>query len=163
MNSEGDGIDSNGSMLISGGEVYVAGPTSGANAALDADGSIIVNGGYLFAVGLIGMVETPASNSQQNVVSFARSAAIAAGTNISLADREGNAIFSFTTPKDCQSVIISCPELLDSESYSIYGGDSQLCTFTVTQTITSVGSSGGIGNPGGNPPGGSRPGGPFGR
>lgn len=67
-------------------------------------------------------------------------------------------IISFTTPKDCQSVIISCPELERGNDYAIYGGDSQLCTFTVSQTITSIGSAGGIGNPGGNPPGGMGPG-----
>jgi hypothetical protein len=151
VNAEGDGIDSNGSMLISGGYVYVMGPTASNNAALDADGSIIVNGGYLFAAGSLGMVETPASNSGQNVLSFAKSTTIASGTLITLVDSSNNIIFSYTLTKNCQSIIISCPELIKGNTYSLYGGDTLLSTFTVSSTITSIGSSGNINQPGGMP------------
>ncbi len=155
VDAEGDGIDSNGSMLFSGGTVYVSGPSGGGNAALDADGGILVNGGYLFAVGPLGMVETPAVNSGQNVLSFARNTAIAAGTNLTLTNEEGEALFTYTAKKNCQSVILSCPELTTGDTFAIYGGDTALCTFTVTSRITSAGSSGGMNNgggmPGGNP------------
>lgn len=146
VSAEGDGLDSNGSMLISGGTVYVMGPTSGNNAALDADGSIVVNGGYLFAAGPLGMVETPASNSAQYVVSYARNSAISANTIITLADSDGE-IMSYTVTKSCQSIIISCPELTKGSSYTLYGGDSTLSTFTVNSTITTVGSSSSINSP----------------
>ena len=161
VNAAGDGLDSNGTILMTGGTVFVAGPTSGADAALDSDGGIIVDGGYLFAVGSLGMVETPANNSKQYVVSFARNSAMSAGTVLSLTKDDEN-LFTFTSPKVCQSVIISCPELKNGESYAIYGGDSELCTFTVSSIITTVGSAGGIGNPGGRPPMGGGPGGGFG-
>ncbi len=157
VSAEGDGIDSNGSMRISGGAVYVSGPTNGGNAALDSNGGILVDGGYLFAVGPVGMVETPAQNSAQNIVSFAKEKDIAAGTNLTLTDQDGNAIFYYTPRKKCRSVIISCPELQTGSEYAIYGGNSSLCTFTVTSRITTVGSSGGIGNPGGFPGGGGMP------
>ncbi len=161
VDAGGDGIDSNGTILISGGKTYVAGPTSNMDCSIDSERGTVVTGGYLFAVGPLGMVETPAQNSTQCVVSFARSRSIAAGTNLSLTEN-GNAIVTFQTPKACQSVIISCPELVQGNTYQIYGGDSSLCEFTVSKIITSVGSSGGIGNPGGNAPGGPggmRPGG----
>ncbi len=161
VDASGDGIDSNGTILISGGVTYVAGPTSNMDCSIDSDRGTVVTGGYLFAVGPLGMVETPAQNSTQNVVSFARSQSIAAGTNLSLTDEDGNAIFTFRTPKACQSVILSCPELETGKKYKIYGGDSSLCDFTVESVITTVGSAGGIGNPNGNAPGnnGGRPGG----
>lgn len=159
VSAEGDGIDSNGTMLISGGAVYVSGPTNGGNAALDSNGGILINGGYLFAVGPIGMVETPAQNSAQNVVSFAKDGDIAAGTNLTLADGDGNAIFYYKPLKKCRSVIVSCPELETGKEYSIYGGSSSLCTFTVSTRITTVGASGGIGTPGGFPGGNPPPGG----
>ncbi len=166
VNAEGDGIDSNGTMLISGGTVFVSGPTNGGNAALDSDGGILVNGGYLFAVGPIGMVETPAQNSAQNVVSFATNAAIAAGTNLTLTGENGSALFTYAPAKTCRSVIVSCPELKTNGSYAIYGGDTALCTFTVTARITTVGGAGGMNDPGGMPGGGGspmRPGFPGGR
>ncbi|MGN1076907.1 MAG: carbohydrate-binding domain-containing protein, partial [Candidatus Gallimonas sp.] len=151
VNAQGDGLDSNGTMLIEGGVVLVSGPTNGGNAALDSDGGILVNGGYLFAVGPLGMVETPATNSEQNVLSYAHQSVLAADTLLSLTDGEGNTLFSFLSPKTCQSVILSCPELETGGTYSIYGGDTLLCTFTVSSRITTVGSSGSIGNPGGRP------------
>ena len=161
VDAEGDGVDSNGSIRMTGGTLVVYGPTRADNAALDADGGILIDGGYLFAVGPLGMVETPASNSAQNVVSFAQNQSISSGTNLSLTDAEGNTIASITTRKACQSVIISCPELTAGSGYKIYGGDTELCSFTVSGTITTVGSSGGMGNPGGMPPGGGH-GGPGG-
>ncbi len=154
VNASGDGIDSNGTILISGGETYVAGPTSNMDCSIDSERGTVVTGGYLFAVGSLGMVETPAQNSTQYVVSFARNQSIAAGTNLSLTDENGNAILTFQTPKACQSVIISCPELEKDKNYQIYGGDSSLCEFTISSIITMIGSSGGIGNPFGDAPGG---------
>ena len=164
IGSEGDGVDSNGTILISGGQLYVAGSSNSADAALDADGGILVNGGYVFAVGALGMVETPATNSAQCCVSFATSQSIASGTTLYLCDSDGNIIIYFVTPRSCQSVILSCPELESGKTYSIYGGDSLLTSFTVSSTITTIGSSS-IGNPGGMPngnqPGSNTPG--FGR
>lgn len=157
IGSEGDGIDSNGTMLISGGEVYVAGSYSHSDAALDSDGGILVDGGYLFAVGQLGMVETPASNSVQYCVSFARSSSIAADTTLYLTDSDGDIIMYFTTPRSCQSVILSCPEFQRGSQYSIYAGDTALSTFTISSTITTVGSSSSINDPGGSP-GGNTPG-----
>ena len=127
----------------------MAGSSNSADAALDADGGILVNGGYVFAVGALGMVETPATNSAQYCVSFATSQQIAAGTALYLCDSDGEILMYFHAPRACQSVILSCPELENGETYSIYGGDSQLTTFTVSSTITTIGSSSSIGNPGG--------------
>jgi hypothetical protein len=162
VNSSGDGIDSNGSILISGGTTVVYGPTSSNDAALDADGSIIVNGGNLFAVGSLGMVETPASNSAQNVISFAKNTTLSAGTNISLTDSSGELIMSYALLKNCQSIIISCAQLEKGSSYSLYGGDTLLSSFTISSTITTIGSSNNIGNGGGMPGGMGGMGGGFG-
>ncbi len=157
IGNEGDGIDSNGTMLISGGELYIAGSSNNSDAALDSDGGILINGGYVFAVGQLGMVETPATNSEQYCVSFAKNSSISANTTLYLTDSEGEIIMYFVTPRSCQSIILSCPEFTKGESYSIYGGDTKLATFTINSTITSVSSSGSIDNPGGNP-GGNQPG-----
>ncbi len=154
VNAEGDGVDSNGSINMTGGTLIVFGPTSMGNGSLDADRGIVIDGGYLFAVGPLGMVETPASNSKQNVLSYAQNQAISANTVLSLADENGTPIFSVTIEKNCQSVIVSCPELVMGGSFKLYGGDTQLCAFTVSAVITSIGSQGNMGNPGGTPPGG---------
>lgn len=141
VSAEGDGFDSNGSMLFSGGEVVIYGPTSGGNAGLDADRGIVVTGGSLFATSTLGMVETPSTNSTQNVLSFAQNSTIAAGTVITLTDSDGNVLMSVTLSKACQSIILSCGQLTTGNSYSVYGGDVKLADFTVNSVITSIGSS----------------------
>lgn len=65
--AKGDGIDSNGNLIINDGEVYVL-QEGGYNGALDSDGDIIVNGGTLVAVGSSGMPEVPSSSSSQCVI-----------------------------------------------------------------------------------------------
>ena len=159
VNSSGDGIDSNGSILISGGSVLVYGPTSGRDAGLDADKGIVITGGKVFATSTLGMVETPSTNSTQYVVSYAHQSAITTGSVVSLRDSEGNTLFSVDIVKQCQSIIFSTPDLNKGSSYALYGGSTKLTDFTVSSIITTIGSSGSS-FPGGRPGG---PGGPGGR
>ncbi|MCM1404707.1 MAG: carbohydrate-binding domain-containing protein [Prevotella sp.] len=159
VDAGGDGIDSNGSILISGGTVTVFGPTNGADAGLDADRGIVITGGKVFATSALGMVETPSTNSTQYVVSYAYQSTIKAGAVISLCDSDGNALFSVTVAKNCQSIIFSIPELVKGSTYTLYGGNTKLTSFTVTSTITTIGSAGSNFPGGNNGPGGNRFGG----
>ncbi len=163
VDAEGDGLDSNGSMLFTGGVTIVYGPTKGGNAGLDADNGIVINGGTVFASSTLGMVETPSTNSEQYVVSYAQNSSLQAGSIITLKDNDGNEILSVTLVKSCQSVILSSDKLQKGEKYSIYSNDTQLSTFTISSTITQVGiaQSGGFGGGGfgGGFGGGGRPGG----
>ncbi|MCH5165020.1 MAG: carbohydrate-binding domain-containing protein [Clostridiales bacterium] len=163
VNSSGDGLDSNGSILISGGKVTVHGPTSGGDAGMDADKGIIVNGGMLFVTSTLGMVETPASNSKQYVISYAHQSKISASSVVSLCDSNGNTLVSVTVEKECQSIIISSPDIKNGSNYSIYCGSTQMTSFTVSSIITTVGSSGSTFPGGGTPGGGPGSGGPGGR
>lgn len=160
VNADGDGLDSNGTILISGGTVTVHGPTNGGDSGLDADSGILVNGGTVFVTSAIGMVETPASNSAQYVISYAQSANIAAGTTIKLVDASGSTVVEVTTVKVCKSVIISSAALQNGATYTLYAGTGQLAQVTISSTITSAGTS--QGGPGGGGQGG-QPGGPGGR
>lgn len=139
--ASGDGIDSNGTVLITGGTLLVHGPTASGDSALDADGGILVNGGYLVATGSLGMVETPGANSEQNVVSIAFSSRRTANQLIELKDVSNNVIISFTPSKTYQSLIISVPELTLGSTYTISIDGSNVTSFTQTQTIVYIGSS----------------------
>ena len=170
VDAEGDGIDANGSLLIAGGTVTVYGPTNGGNGGLDADRGTLVTGGTLFVTSALGMVEVPGSNSTQYVVSYAQNVSLTAGTVVTLRSSDGTEILSVVVNKTCQSVILSTPELKNGETYTLYGGETELASFTVSGILTYAGtasSGGGMGGqpggafPGGNPPGGmggNRPG-----
>ena len=64
IDAEGDGLDSNGNLTVSGGFTEVFGPTTGGNGALDkgdGDYTFSITGGTLLATDLGDMAETPAS------------------------------------------------------------------------------------------------------
>ncbi|MCD8307957.1 MAG: carbohydrate-binding domain-containing protein [Clostridia bacterium] len=139
----GDGADSNGDLTISGGILYIAGASNGSDQGLDADGSIIITGGYLFAAGASGMAATLSSSSTQNsvVFTYSNSSVLAAGTIVYLQDADGNNLLYYALPKTASVIVLSSPELTTGSTYYIYGGDTRLASFTITGTITNIGSS----------------------
>ena len=151
INAMGDGIDSNGSIVIDGGTVTVDGTTNGGNSALDHDGTMMVNGGTLIAVSAIGMVEAPGSYSTQNVLNYTLSESVAAGTEITVKNSSGKTIASHKSANAYQSFIFSSDELVTGETYTIYVGGEEKDSFTVSDVITTVGTatSGGMGFGGG--------------
>lgn len=68
----GDGLDSNGTLTISGGKTQVFSTSSGDNAPIDSDGAYTITGGTILAVGNSAMAQSPAS-STQNFVTFGAS------------------------------------------------------------------------------------------
>ncbi|MBQ7144412.1 MAG: carbohydrate-binding domain-containing protein [Oscillospiraceae bacterium] len=68
VDAQGDGIDSNGSLSISGGTVEVYSASSGDNSPLDAESAVSVTGGTVLAVGAPGMGVSFAQGSQSYVM-----------------------------------------------------------------------------------------------
>jgi len=64
INAAGDGIDSNGSIVMTDGIVIIHGPTSNMNGALD-HASFKITGGLLVAAGSSGMAQAPGTSSTQ--------------------------------------------------------------------------------------------------
>ena len=73
IEAEGDGFDSNGNGVITGGIVLVNGPTSGGNGVFDVgdnNNTLTITGGIVIGAGTSDMAVTPtkATNSQYYVV-----------------------------------------------------------------------------------------------
>lgn len=141
INAQGDGLDSNGSIVIDGGSVTVDGTTSGGNSAIDHDGSMMVNGGTLIAVSAIGMVEAPGSYSKQNVLNYTLSESVKAGTEISVKNSKGETIVSHKSANSYQSFIFSSADLKTGESYTVYVDGEEKDTFTISDVISNVGTA----------------------
>ncbi|OMC77333.1 dockerin type 1 [Paenibacillus odorifer] len=122
VDASGDGLDSNGSITMSGGTVIVNGPTNSGNGALDFDGSFEQSGGTLVAAGSSGMAQAPSDTSSQHAVSMTFPQTQEAGTLVHLEDSEGNSILTFAPSKSYQTVVISSPDLKDGGSYTLYSG-----------------------------------------
>ena len=170
VNAGGDGIDSNGSIEMTGGVVLVDGPTMDGNGPLDYMGTFEISGGTLVAVGSLGMAQSPSASSTQPAIFLGLNQALPASTLINLQTSSGQSLLTYAPSKQFQSVLISSPDLELGETYSINTGGSssgeiennlylngeyqpgtQLTQLTLESIVTTYGNNAG---PGGFPPGG---------
>ncbi|MFC9710772.1 carbohydrate-binding domain-containing protein [Paenibacillus sp. NPDC056933] len=174
VNAGGDGLDSNGSIYMTGGTVIVNGPTDNGNGALDYDGDFEISGGYLVSAGSSGMAQATSEASTQNTIAMTFPETQKAGTLVHVEDSEGNNILTFAPAKDYQTLVVSSPDLKKDGSYVIYSGGTSTGTavdglytdgtysggtkvvaFQSTSNVTWVNESGvttansGMGGPGG--------------
>lgn len=166
VNSQGDGIDSNNSICVSGGVTLVSGPVSSGNAAFDYDGSATVTGGVLVAAGPSGMAQnfSEAQNQGAMLLTF-RSRQ---NSSVALVDAQGQVIVAFTPTNAYQSAMITAPAIQQGETYTIVTGGTaegadahgfaQQTALTGGTTAGSItmdsllyGGGSGYGNPGGGP------------
>lgn len=122
LNASGDGIDANGTLAISGGTTTVCGPTSGDTAVLDYDSSATITGGTFIGTGAIQMAQS-FSDSKQGVIAV-NVGSQAAGTEITLTDANGNEMISYAPELQFSLVILSSPDMVSGESYTITVGTS---------------------------------------
>ena len=120
VNSSGDGLDANGTLEISGGYTVVVGPTQGDTATLDYDKSGIITGGTFIGTGASGMAQS-FSDSEQGVVAVSVGNQ-SAGTKIVLKDKSGKTIIEYTPELNFAVVILSSPDITKGETYSITVG-----------------------------------------
>lgn len=145
INADGDGIDANGSITMTGGEVYVSGPSNGGNGALDYDGTGRITGGTIIALGNAQMAMNFNDASTQGSILITTSTC-QAGTEVVLKDSDGKELLSFTAEKSFDSVVVSCPELVQGGTYTVsIGGEDT----TVTLDSLIYGSGSGMGGFGG--------------
>jgi hypothetical protein len=124
INAEGDGVDSNGYFTMAGGELYVTGPSNGGNGALDYGISATITSGIVVAAGQSDMAVNFGSDSTQGSILVNTSSQNEAGTKIVLTDSNGNNIIEWTMEKRYNSVVISCPDIVDGGTYTVQMGDN---------------------------------------
>jgi hypothetical protein len=164
VHAGGDGLDVNGSATMTGGTVIVHGPETGANGALDYDGTFTVTGGTLVAVGVVGMVQEPATGDQGWISAQVQ---LDAGETVQIADADGTVLATLVTEESVGSVVVSMAGITEGEEYQVLtggtaageavggfslGGDST--GTSVAATVTAGESAGGAmgGGPGGGMP-----------
>ena len=139
VSADGDGLDSNGGLLVTGGTTIVYGPTSDGDSALDYDGSAIVSGGILAAIGSAGMVESFDEDSTQPVITYYCTETQSADTTITLTDSDGSALFTVTPEKAYASIVLTCPEMKLDATYTLAAGTDNE-EITLTDIITTAGT-----------------------
>lgn len=178
VNAGGDGVDTNGSIDMTGGLLLVDGPISDRDALIDYTGSFEISGGTLVAAGSLGMTtQAPSTSSTQASIFLGLDQVLPASTLINLQTNSGYSLLTYAPSKQYQSVLVSSPDIQVGETYTMYLGGlssgeiennlyvngayepgTQLALLSVESTVTIYGTlpgSGGGGFPGGGfPPGG---------
>jgi len=142
VDAAGDGIDSNGDLRITGGTIYVNGPTNNGNGAMDYNGECVLSGGTLGIAGSGGMAQAPGENSTQNSVLVYYTTLQSGGTLVTLIDEGGEEVFSFEPSKEYQSIVISTPDLKTGSTYTLLSGGTELTSITLSQVTTTISDDG---------------------
>lgn len=174
--SNGDGIDSNGSLNVSGGIVLVFGSSSGGEGALDYTGSSSISGGTLVALGSSGMAQSMEPDDSHATLMVTWDEVQPAGTRLTLCTQQGEILCSLQSTNSFQTAVISTDSLSAGQEVSLYTGgtvnsDSQLltmgtlsdgellCEVTLAEGVTNISSDGSqrSSQPGGSFGGGQHP------
>lgn len=167
VNASGDGLDSNGNFNISGGKIFVEGPTNGGNSSMDHDGTMKITGGLLLSLGSAGMSGECLSNATTSTqCAFGVNCTGSAGTTLAIKNSSGTVLCVFKTTKQFQHVVFSSASLSTGVTYQIltgvtgvgentcgyypsnqYTGGSQAASVTQSSTIVGGGMGGGPARP----------------
>ncbi len=120
INSSGDGIDANGTLEITGGHTTIVGPTQGDTATLDYDKTAIITGGTFIGTGASNMAQSFSSSSQGVIAVLVGNQS--ANTKIVLKDKNGEELISYTPELSYQVVILSTPKMKSGETYTVTVG-----------------------------------------
>lgn len=142
VNANGDGLDSNGSVSVSGGDVFIDGPTNSGNSALDYELSAEITGGTLVAVGPAGMAQNFGTAAQG--VMLLSTLEQEAGSTVTVADGKGNVILRYVPGKNYSSVVLSSADVRQGETYTVTAG-TYSAEITMDSFIYSEGGASGMG------------------
>lgn len=144
LGEEGDGIDSNGWLVINGGTV-ISSANPKADAGLDSDMGSYINGGTVIALG--STMDWAESDSKQVTMNLQFAELKNADDAIIVTDTDGKAIFAYNPSGDellgenarqYQGAIISSPSFKADETYNVYVGGtiSGNCNLGIYTEIT---------------------------
>ncbi len=125
LGAEGDGIDSNGWLVINGGTV-VSSANPIADAGLDSDMGSFVNGGTVVALG--STMDWPESDSRQVTMNLQFQKAVDANGALVVKDVDGKIVFAYQTMeekltgRDYRGAIISTPNFQQGGEYTVSVG-----------------------------------------
>lgn len=150
LDSQGDGVDSNGNVEITGGTLLVNGPSSDGDGAFDYDGEATISGGTVLMAGTVGMTQSFTSGTQAFALVQVSGSA---DSVIEATDADGNVIATLTATKAFGCVLVSGAGVSDGDTITV-SVDGAATMATASTTGTSGIATGGMG---GGPATGNRP------
>jgi len=115
---EGDAIDSNGKVIINGGNIYAIAHPKTEDAGFDSELGIYLNKGTIIAAGV--MLDEVSNKSKQKFI-YASFDEISADSLIALKNQDNEIITAFKTDRTMKNILYSSPDL-NYKSYKILVG-----------------------------------------
>lgn len=128
LGAEGDGVDSNGYLVINGG-VVIATAKPQSDSGLDADLGSFINGGYVVATG--STMDWAESDSDQVTMNLQFASMQDNTEAIIITDTKGNVVFAYDPDKDettgtnnrgYRGAVVSSPDFAVGSTYYVYIG-----------------------------------------
>jgi len=130
----GDGLDSNGNIIINGGTIIVHGPPSAPEVGMDYNGYCNINGGFLIMSGTnSNMTQAPSTTSTQYSIFAKSSSMLSSSTLFHIQNSANTDLVTFQPIRNYYSIIFSSNALTNGGTYSIYTGGT--CTGTVSNGL----------------------------
>ncbi len=153
---DSDGLDSNGDIVITGGNILISLTGSGGNNAIDygseSGGVCEISGGTIIACGSSSMAEAFSSTSTQGVILYMPNEEAAGQTQLSVTDSAGTTLLSWEVPYSYSAVTVSHPSMTTGNDYTITAGEiSETITLDEISTTYGEAAQGGMGGMGGQP------------
>ncbi len=124
---EGDGIDSNGWLVINGGSVTAQACATSGDAGIDSDLGIYINGGKVIASG--NMLDRIAGAEQTYAVFNFANRQVGDST-YALKNAENNVIGEYAPTNDFKYLLVAGDELVEGD-YTFWQGDTQLSAYSM--------------------------------
>ncbi len=138
VSSAENGIDSDGSIMMSGGTLVISGPVDTENNTLDYDDKFEISGGTLIASGSSKDVKYPSDTSRQRTAVLTFKDTVPAGSNVTLRDELGNVAISNISAERFSTILISSEQFAKGNKYSVFLGDMKLGEFKIDGKITAA-------------------------
>ncbi len=121
---EGDGIDSNGWLVINGGTVIAEACSESMDSGIDSDMGIHLNGGTVIATG--NMLDR-ISDSDQNYVVFRVNPEDVGDGALTVRNELGDVLLTHTPKNSFSGMVVSSEDLTEG-TYTLWNGDTQLAS-----------------------------------
>ncbi len=156
LGKEGDGVDSNGYILVEGGEI-ISQARPGADSGLDSDQGTIINGGVVWSVG--SSMDMASTSSTQPTMNLIFNSNVSPSSKVTVKDSDGKEIISFcandaefisgTERRTYLAAIVSHPDFKANGVYHLFMDGTQLGYTGNEAGHFGPGGQGGPGGPGG--------------
>ncbi len=133
---EGDGIDSNGWLVINGGNANISSCATSSDAGIDADKGIYINGGTVVASG---NMHAEIAGGEQASISFVSRDKLEAGEKYEVKDTEENVIMEVSLKNEASMLVVSADFIKEDGTYSLWLDDVKIADARGNGTTTEIG------------------------